>query len=106
MCQPGTVRTIEGISVELQEALAELLGPTRTDRDESSETLIAAARETYSRRQVNTEAGGRVLLELHDRGMSWREISRVTGIPYRTAYRWAEPPERQGDPWDIPEEGQ
>lgn len=64
------------------------------DRDRSEDLLIAhlcaAAQEIRRRRQANTEAGAVVFAALRDTGLSWRQIEDCTGVPVRTARRWAE----------------
>jgi len=77
--------------VNLEEALAELL-PDRTG--DSREDLVAAAVEAWRRRHVNTQAGAAVLAALAESGLSYRQISELTGIPTATAHRWARPPEQ------------
>jgi DNA-directed RNA polymerase specialized sigma24 family protein len=81
--------------VELDEALRELL-PSEAG-DSADATLIAAAQEAWRRRQVNTQAGAAVIAALNERGLSYREIARLTGIPAPTAHRWARPPEEDTD---------
>lgn len=75
--------------MDLDTALHELL-PEGSDTDETA--LIAAAREAWRRRQVNTDAGGAVIAELRARGLSWRQVEEATGIPKDTASRWSRPP--------------
>ena len=78
--------------MDIEEALQELLpqGPT----GEEQADLIAAAVEAWRRRHVNTEAGAAVIAALADRGLSYRQIAELTGIPSATAHRWARPPEQ------------
>jgi transposase len=59
----------------------------------SRDELVAAAKEAWRRRHVNTEAGAAVIAALADGGLSYRQIADLTGIPSATAHRWARPPE-------------
>lgn len=78
--------------MELDDALRELL-PAGTTGDTRAD-LIAAARETWARRQRNTLAGAAILAALRDAGVSYRDIEAETQIPKTTAQRWATPPGR------------
>lgn len=78
--------------MNVDEALAELLPQGRTGQERDD--LIAAAAEAWRRRHVNTEAGAAVIAALADQGLSYRQISDLTGIPPATAHRWARPPEQ------------
>jgi DNA-directed RNA polymerase specialized sigma24 family protein len=79
--------------VNLDEALSELLPEDKRTGDEQAD-LVAAAAEAWRRRHVNTEAGTAVIAALTDRGLSYRQIADLTGIPAATAHRWARPPEQ------------
>jgi len=77
----------------LEEALTVLLGTDRTGDDLAD--LAAAARESFRRREVNTQAGAAVLHAMvTDHYRSYEQISDLTGIPEDVAQRWAAPPER------------
>lgn len=80
--------------MDLPEALAELLGEGATD---GRDALVAAATEAWRRRHVNTMAGAAVISALHDLGLSYRQITDLTGIPTATAQRWARPPDADTD---------
>ena len=80
-------------TVNLDDALAELLRNDRTT-GERQDDLVAAAVEAWRRRHVNTEAGAAVLAALADMGLSYRQIQQLTGIPPSTAHRWANPPDQ------------
>jgi DNA-directed RNA polymerase specialized sigma24 family protein len=79
--------------VNLDEALSELLPDNKRTGDTQAD-LVAAAAEAWRRRHVNTEAGAAVIAALTDRGLSYRQIADLTGIPAATAHRWARPPEQ------------
>lgn len=51
--------------------------------------LLALARGTKARRARLMEESGRVMAELHRRGLSWRVIAHETGVPQQTARNWA-----------------
>lgn len=76
------------MSAAVAAALAELL-PDRSP--DIVEDLCAAGREVLRRRRANTETGGVVFAALRAAGLSWRSIQARTGVPVRTARRWAEP---------------
>lgn len=61
--------------------------------DPTDETLIAAAKETMRRREMNSIAGGVILGELAQR-MSLRDIEKATDIPKSTVQSWAILPQR------------
>lgn len=48
--------------------------------------VINGAQEVELIRQATAEQSGRLLAELHRRGLSWPEIARRTGIPQSTAH--------------------
>lgn len=75
--------------MDVDEALAELLGNSRTG--DHLADLRAAALETLRRRQRNSDVGGAVLRALHDSGMSWRAIGELLGCSHETARQWADP---------------
>jgi len=81
--------------VDLEEALRELLPNRELEPERPNGDLIAAAVEAWRRRHVNTEAGAAVIAELASRGLSYRQIADLTGIPAATAHRWARPPEEE-----------
>lgn len=74
-----------------QRALDDLVPPAEQTGDPRTD-LIAAARESFRRRQENSRVGGIVISALHDRVSSWRVIEAETDIPRTTAQRWAEQP--------------
>jgi len=74
-----------------REALNALV-PRRQQTGDLTADLTAAARESMRRRQENSRLGGAVIRALHRRVRSWRLLELATGIPTRTARRWAEPP--------------
>jgi hypothetical protein len=53
--------------------------------------LIVAVRQAEQIRAASRERTGRLLAELHTRGLSWPRIARETGIRQTTAYDWAQP---------------
>jgi hypothetical protein len=53
--------------------------------------LLAAVRQAERIRTISRERTGRLLAEMHARGMSWPQIARETGIRQTTAYGWAQP---------------
>lgn len=73
--------------MDLEEALRELIPQNRT-REERTD-LIAAAAEAWRRRHVNTKAGAAVIAALGDSGLSYTQISYLTGIPASEVHRWA-----------------
>lgn len=76
---------------ELEEALSSLLTAAERTGDSYSDTITAVKR-ALERRKTNSRDGGRAIEALRDRGLSWREIAALTGVPKDTAQRWAEPP--------------
>lgn len=78
--------------MDLNEALDELLPRDNRTGDDQTD-LVAAATEAWRRRHVNTEAGAAIIAALTHRGLSYRQIADLTGIPAATAHRWARPPE-------------
>ena len=54
--------------------------------------LCAAARVALQRRVDNSRDGGIVIAALRANGLTWQQIAARTGIPTRTARRWATPP--------------
>lgn len=78
-----------GLSIAIRELLRDLPQP-----DDPVERLCEAARESMRVRFRNSHNGGLVLAALRLYGLSWREISRRTGIPMKTARNWATPPPR------------
>ena len=76
----------------LDEALDSLLGSRRSG--DLTADLIGAAREAMRRREQNSALGGEVIAALLERGHSYRDIERETGIPRATAQRWGRPPHR------------
>lgn len=76
---------------ELEEALSALLRAEERTGDSYSDS-IAAVKRALQRRESNTIHGGRAIEALRDRGLSWRQIAALTGVPKDTAQRWAEPP--------------
>ena len=54
--------------------------------------LAEGVRATSDVREANTVAGGRLIAMLRERGVSWREIERLTGVAQSNARRWHEPP--------------
>ena len=82
------------MAFSLEEALTELLGDGRTGDDLAD--LVAAARESFRRREINTLAGAAVLHTLvTEYRRSYEQITDLTGIPEDVAQKWAAPPERQ-----------
>jgi Homeodomain-like domain len=80
--------------MDLDDALRELL-PDRDVSDperDRTDDLVAAAKEAWRRRHINSQVGGAVLAALNETGMSYRQIATETGIPAPTAQRWARPP--------------
>ncbi len=75
-----------------EKALDALLGDRRTGDQRAD--LIAATKEAMRRREQNTQDGGAVIAALIESGLSYRDVERLTGIPYVTAHRWATPPKR------------
>ena len=53
--------------------------------------LLAIARGTKARRAKLMEDTGKVIAELHKRGLSWRVIGQEIGVPSATARNWAKP---------------
>lgn len=87
------------MALSLEEALTVLLGDDRTGDDLAD--LVAAARESFRRREINTQAGAAVLHSLvTDQFRSYEQIADLTGIPQDVAQKWAAPPERQ--PVSVP----
>lgn len=80
--------------MDLNEALSDLLPDGRTG--DLHADLLAAARETWRRRNRNTETGAAVLAALIDSGMTYRQLEREVGIPKSVAHRWATPPAEAG----------
>jgi uncharacterized protein YerC len=78
--------------MELDEALAELLGDQRTG--DMHADLITAGKETLRRREINSACGGEVIAAMLRAGMTYRDIERETKIPRSTAQNWAVPPKR------------
>jgi hypothetical protein len=65
-----------------------------TDADLSgldTDALVTAAKEIEQLRSAAPRITGRAAAELHRRGLSWPEISRLTRIPQTTIYHRAEP---------------
>lgn len=63
--------------------------------------LLDAVRQTERIRTASRERSGRLLAELHARGMSWPAIARETRIRQTTAYGWAQhylPPDESTEP--------
>jgi hypothetical protein len=56
--------------------------------------LAAAAQESMRRRVENSIAGGHAINALYRTLGSWRRLQAATGIPVRTARRWAKLPAR------------
>jgi hypothetical protein len=78
------------LSAEMARALNQLL-PNEPRHEDVIEDLCLAAREALRRRVENSRDGGLVIAALHDYGLSWHQIETRTGIPTRTARRWADP---------------
>jgi hypothetical protein len=83
----------------LVEALDFLLPPEERSGDLTAD-LAEAAKATMRRREENSLHGGVILAALHGRLHSWRRLERLTGIPSRTARRWAGPPDYPTDDTD------
>jgi len=64
----------------------------------SNDQLIDAIRQAEQIRNASRERTGRLLAELHTRGLSWPRIARETGIRQTTAYDWAQPFLKPDDP--------
>lgn len=79
-----------------REALDNLL-PADQRTGDLAVDLAAAARESMRRRVDNSRWGGAVLAALYRERRSWRQVEDETGIPYKTAWRWATPPEGTED---------
>lgn len=56
-----------------------------------TEDLIRSAKEAEQVYAIAPLISGKVIAELHRRGLSWSEIVRLTGIRQTTAHRRAEP---------------
>lgn len=52
--------------------------------DDTDEVLLA-----LDRWQCAEQAFVAVITLANERGMSWRRLEEVTGIPFQTLYRWA-----------------
>jgi hypothetical protein len=76
--------------VELEDAFRDLLG--RDGDPDDLDDLAAAGRAMWAFRFLNTQRGALILARMRARGLSWREISALTGIPHATAARWSTPP--------------
>lgn len=77
-----------GLSIALRDLLQD-----QSRGDDPIADLCLAARISMQRRVSNSNDGGLVIAALRRRhGLSWRAIERCTGIPTRTARRWATPP--------------
>lgn len=75
-----------------QEAALDALLP-RGDRSGDLITdLVAGVRASMAIRVANSHHGGTLLAALHDELDSWRQVSRLTGIPTMTCRSWAAPP--------------
>ena len=58
----------------------------------TDDELVTAIQQSEELRRVGRERTGRLLAELHRRGvLSWPAISRLTGIRQTTAYELAQP---------------
>ena len=92
--------------MDIEEVLTELLGDRRTgdleqdvvlallgDRctGDIDQDLALAGKEIDIIRERNTLLGGFVIEGLRNRGNSYRDIQRKTGIPKSRAARWALP---------------
>lgn len=80
------------LSAEVRAVLDKLV-PREQQTGDIDADLGAAARESMRRRAENSYNGGTIIAALRARGHSWHEVAQLTGIPTRTARRWAEPPE-------------
>jgi len=69
------------------DALARLL--TAPVGDMSDDDLRSAVQQSERIREASRRRTGRLLAEMHSRGMSWPAIARTTGIRQTTAYDWA-----------------
>lgn len=78
------------LSIEMTHALDQLL-PNQDRHEDVIIDLCLAAREALRRREANSRDGGIVITALHAYGLSWHQIEVRTGIPTRTARRWADP---------------
>jgi len=71
--------------------VADALGfPTGDLTALSEDELIEAAQRVEKIRDDTLRWSGRVLAELHSRGLSWPAIARLTGITQSTAHRRAQ----------------
>ncbi|MFD1533343.1 hypothetical protein [Pseudonocardia aurantiaca] len=65
----------------------------------SQAELIAAIRKVEGERDESLRLSGRLLAALHDvHGLSWPQITRLTGISQTTAHRRAQPYLSADDP--------
>jgi hypothetical protein len=88
---------------EDQRAALRALVPDDQRTGDLREDLVAAAKEVMERRRTNTRLGGAVLGALREQGLSWRQIDKLTGIPWSTARRWHEAiPGTEQQPEDTP----
>lgn len=75
----------------MEEALNALL-PTKARTGDLTADLAEAAKVSMQRRVDNSRWGGVVIAALHQQVHSWSRVASLTGIPIRTARRWASPP--------------
>lgn len=89
---PIVARRGGGPDAESVAALRELADTLTSDVTAlEAEALVAGARHAERLRTSSADIAGRLLAELHERGYSWPEISRMTGISQSTAFRRADP---------------
>lgn len=89
MASQGGVDESDSEIVSALRALVDVVASDVSALD--AETLIAGAQHAEHVRDGAPNIAGRLLAELHDRGYSWPEISRLTGISQSTAFRRADP---------------
>ncbi|MEK6438954.1 hypothetical protein [Pseudonocardia sp. T1-2H] len=53
--------------------------------------ILEAVRQAEEIHLASRARSGRLLAELHGRGLSWPAIARATGLSQTTAYQWAQP---------------
>lgn len=74
------------------EALNALLGDNPPEDFETSR--LAGLHESFRRRELNSQHGGRMIQDLLDAGWTYRRIEKATGYPLATLHRWVAPPKR------------
>jgi hypothetical protein len=79
---------VDGDDDSAESELRKLLRSDMSTLDDQE--LIAGIRSVEEDRDVTLVISGRMLAELHRRGHSWPQISRMTGVSQTTCWRRAE----------------